>query len=65
LFDLGLVTVTLEFQIEVSSRIREEWFNGEAYYRLHGKTLATIPERLIERPGKKFLRWHNEKIYAD
>lgn len=65
LFDLGLVTVTPEFHIEVSSRIKEEWFNGKSYYRLHGQTLATIPERQIERPAEEYLRWHNENIYAD
>lgn len=36
LFDIGLVTVTPDHRIEVSPRIREEWFNGKAYYRLHG-----------------------------
>ena len=65
LFDLGLVTVTPQFLIEVSSRIKEEWFNGKAYYRLHGQKLATIPERQIERPSEEYLRWHNENVYVD
>ena len=45
LFDIGLVTVTPTYRIEVGSRIKEEWFNGKSYYRLHGKTLATLPDR--------------------
>ena len=65
LFDLGLVTVTPQFLVEVSSRIKEEWFNGKAYYRLHGQKLATIPERQTEMPSEEYLRWHNENVYVD
>ncbi|MCO6414558.1 MAG: HNH endonuclease [Thiogranum sp.] len=64
LFDLGLVTVTPELRIEVSSRIREEWFNGKAYYRLHGESLAAVPVIPGERPGEEYLRWHNENVYV-
>lgn len=64
LFDFGFLTVTPEFRIEVNSRIREEWFNGKAYYRLHGEELAPVPERLTERPSEEYLRWHNENVYA-
>ena len=64
LFDLGLVTVTPEYLIEVSPRIKEEWFNGKAYYRLHGQPLAGLPEESFDRPRKDFLRWHNEECFA-
>jgi putative restriction endonuclease len=30
LFDAGLVTITPELTLEVSSKIKEEWFNGKA-----------------------------------
>ncbi|CAG4884549.1 Restriction endonuclease [Georgfuchsia toluolica] len=63
LFDLGFVTVTEDFRVEVSQRIREEWFNGKAYYRLHGKELANLPETASQRPDAAFLRWHNEHCY--
>lgn len=63
LFDLGLVTVTPSYQIEVSSRIKEEWFNGKAYYRLHGQTLASIPEQVADRPSAAWLQWHNERRF--
>jgi putative restriction endonuclease len=64
LFDLGFVTVTPELRIEVSPRIREEWFNGKAYYRLHGEALAAVPNHPSERPGDEYLRWHNENVYV-
>lgn len=60
LFDLGLVTVTPTYQIEVSSRIKEEWFNGKAYYSLHGRTLQSVPEHAADRPSAAMLQWHNE-----
>ena len=41
-FDLGYITVSPELRVEVSSRIKEEWFNGKAYYRLHGELLGAI-----------------------
>ena len=63
LFDLGMITVTPELRVEVSPRIREEWFNGKAYYRLHGQEPANPPASISERPNPAFLRWHNENRY--
>jgi putative restriction endonuclease len=64
LFDIGLITVTTDHRIEVSPRIREEWSNGKAYYRLHGQPLARLPEHPDHRPGEAYLRWHNEHRYV-
>jgi putative restriction endonuclease len=63
LFDLGYITVTPDLRIEVSSRIREEWFNGKAYYRLHGEKLASSPRQPWCVPGGEYLRWHNENAF--
>lgn len=63
LFDLGLITVTPEFKIEISSRIKEEYYNGKAYYRLHGQNLPNLPEATSDRPNKDLLRWHNENRF--
>lgn len=60
LFDLGLVTITPDLRVEVSSRIREEWFNGKAYYRLHGERLKVEPQRPDWKPSPAHLAWHNE-----
>lgn len=56
LFDLGMLTVTPEYRVEVSPRIREEWFNGKAYYRLHGQPLANLPEAMQNRPDHSFCK---------
>jgi putative restriction endonuclease len=64
LFDAGFVTVTPELRIEVSAQIKEQWFNGKPYYRLHGKTLSNVPRDPANRPSEEFLSWHNENCYV-
>jgi putative restriction endonuclease len=60
LFDLGYLTVTLDYRVEVSRRIREEFENGRHYYALHGKSLLVVPRHESERPASEFLEWHHE-----
>jgi putative restriction endonuclease len=62
LFDRGYMTVTPDNQIEVSSRIDEEFHNGKEYYRLHGATMR-LPQHGDRRPSSEFLSWHNENVY--
>ena len=62
LFDRGYMTVTPDNQIEVSSRIDEEFHNGKEYYRLHGETMR-LPQHGDRRPSSEFLSWHNENVY--
>ena len=63
LFDLGLVTVDPSYRVVVSSRIKDQWFNGKAYNRLHGEPLVSIPDHAHDRPSPEALRWHNETIF--
>lgn len=60
LFDLGYITVTPDYKVRVSKRIREEFSNGRDYYALDGKTLPVLPKTPEERPSKDFLQWHND-----
>ncbi|MCZ8131667.1 MAG: HNH endonuclease [Steroidobacteraceae bacterium] len=64
LFDQGLVTVTPDFTIKVSRRIRDQWFNGKAYYRLDGEKLAVLPSEPRDAPDREMLRWHSEERFA-
>jgi putative restriction endonuclease len=59
LFDLGYLTVTLDYRVEVSRRIREEFENGRDYYALHGKPLSILPQHNESRPAAEFLDWHH------
>jgi putative restriction endonuclease len=63
LFDLGLVTVRPDYRIRVSSRIRDLYFNGKAYYRLDGQELAQLPKQSGDQPDREALRWHNENRF--
>ncbi|MFM9073685.1 MAG: HNH endonuclease [Cyanobium sp.] len=63
LFDNGYLTLTKEFHVEVSKRIREEFSNGREYYALHGKKLVSIPDQAANRPDPLFLEWHQNNCY--
>jgi putative restriction endonuclease len=62
LFDRGYLTVTPDFSIEVSRRIREEFSNGRAYYALHGSKIER-PAHAEFTPAATALRWHNERVF--
>jgi putative restriction endonuclease len=64
LFDLGMITITPDLHVEISSRIKEDWFNGKAYYRLHGRRLENVPVSEHDRPNPEYLRWHNEHRFV-
>jgi putative restriction endonuclease len=64
LFDRGYITVTPEYRVEVSHRIKEEFANGHEYYSQHGKVIE-LPKKATSRPSSEFLSWHNENIYLD
>lgn len=63
LFDLGFITVTPQYRVLVSDRIKTQWFNGKAYYRLHGELLKSLPTSEGDRPRTDLLVWHNENIF--
>ena len=63
LFDSGYMTLSKQFYVEVSRRIREEFSNGREYYALHGKKLLTLPENEKHKPSIEFLEWHQNHRY--
>ncbi len=63
LFDKGYVTVTPEYQIQVSRKLRTDFSNGEEYLRWHGRMIA-LPQKELEHPGPEFLSWHNEHRFV-
>ena len=62
LFDAGYITVTPEYRVEASDRMRDDFNDGENYIRLHGTSIA-VPGRSEERPDPSFLRWHNDNRF--
>ena len=63
LFDAGLISITPNLRIKVSSRIRETWFNGQVYYRLDGQPLSVIPDDKNLRPDPDRLQWHDSNCF--
>lgn len=63
LFDRGHITVTPEYKIEVSRRLKEEFENGHSYYPFHGRPLHNFPQNPQDWPAKQLLIWHNEQVF--
>lgn len=63
LFDLFYLTITPDFHVEVSKRIKEEYKNGREYYALHGKEL-NLPSNSEYLPSREYIEWHNQKFSA-
>ncbi len=63
LFDRGYLTVTDDYHVEVSRRIKEDYGNGRDYYALRGKQILEIPQSVQDRPAREYLRWHNEEVF--
>lgn len=59
-----VMTVTKDYRVEVSGRIRKEFQNGRQYYALHGQPLRNLPDDPTERPTTEFLEWHNQNVYV-
>jgi predicted restriction endonuclease len=64
LLDEGLVTVTPDYVVRVSSRIRERWKNGRRYYPFDGRPLESLPVSPRDRPSPEALDWHNRRVFV-
>lgn len=63
LFDTGYITITTNYNVEISKRLKEDYHNGKEYYKLHGEKLFLLPEKPINHPNKSFIEWHNQRVY--
>jgi putative restriction endonuclease len=62
LFDRGYLTVSPDYRVEVSRRLKDEFDNGKEYYALQGKTIL-LPGNPAFRPSSEQLVWHNDHVY--
>lgn len=62
LFDRGYLTVTPDYRVEVSRRLKDEFDNGKEYYLLQGKPIL-LPDTPAFRPSVELLDWHNDHVY--
>jgi putative restriction endonuclease len=63
LFDRGYLTVTPAYELKVSRQLRDDFDNGEYYYRMDGSEIW-IPDRTEDRPGLDFLEWHSDVVFC-
>jgi len=55
LFDSGLISISPDHKILVSSQIEGQYTNGKLYYSYQGQSLRVLPEEARERPNSEFL----------
>lgn len=63
LFDAGYLTLTDDYRVEVSGRIKEEFQNGREYYRFQGQKMLILPEQMRQQPDRKYLNWHQNNVF--
>jgi putative restriction endonuclease len=63
LFDQGYLTITDDYQVEISRRIKEEYENGRDYYKYNHNNLISLPSRVEEQPAVEFLQWHQNNVF--
>jgi putative restriction endonuclease len=62
LFDSGYVTVTPEYKFRASRKLKDDFNNGEDYFRLNGKSIW-LPKASDAKPNRQFLEWHSDLIF--
>jgi putative restriction endonuclease len=62
LFDSGYLTVTPEYKVEASARMRGDFNDGENYMRLHGSGIW-VPHDARLKPDPEVLQWHNDNVF--
>jgi putative restriction endonuclease len=63
LFQQGYLTISDERLVQVSPRLEADLAGAGHYAALHGQRLVTLPDSLLEWPGRERLRWHRENVY--
>ena len=62
MFDRGYLSLDTHLRLLVSPRLREEFGNGEEFYRIAGDPIAA-PARPTDRPAVEHLEWHRDMVY--
>ena len=62
LFDRGYVTVTPDYHLRVSRRLKSDFDNGEHYYRFQN-TEIWLPPHDRNRPKAEHLEWHADTVF--
>jgi putative restriction endonuclease len=63
LFDQGYVTVSSDYRLQVSPRLKLDYQNGRSYYPFDD-TPIRVPDDERLRPDPEYLAWHRASVYA-
>ena len=62
LFDRGYLAIDGRYRLRVSRLLRDNWGNGDEFYRHEGEIIA-LPGRRSDRPSREFVDWHNDTVF--
>ena len=62
LFDQGYITITPNYRVCVSKKLKEEFHNGKHYYQFHD-TEIWLPPLSNQQPNRVFLEWHADTVF--
>lgn len=62
LFDAGYVTVTPDYRLRVSRRLKDDFDNGEPYYPFDGREIWR-PREALQQPLREHLEWHADTVF--
>lgn len=63
MFDRGYLGVHPSTHgLQVSSRLRQDFGNGDEFYVREGEPIA-VPTKPVERPNTEFLEWHLDEVF--
>jgi len=62
LFDRGYMTVSPDYKVRVSRRLKDDFDNGKHYYQL-AESEIWLPKNPADRPKRDFLEWHADSVF--
>jgi putative restriction endonuclease len=62
LFDAGYVTITPDYKFRASRKLKDDFDNGEEYFRLQSNTIW-LPKHSDLKPNREFLEWHSNTMF--
>ena len=54
--------MTPDYRFLVSHRLKDDFDNGEVYYRMNGGEIW-VPNESSKRPDRELLEWHADTIF--
>ena len=64
-FDKGYITIDLDHRVVLSRAIKDTNQSTRSYFEKYEGRHITLPTQPIFRPGKQFIKYHNEHIFVD